>query len=168
MKAAKTRNCCWESSETVGLFHKKATTSVQRKGLTPQQNRWNSTACHPSLALAELDQLIVRHNGKNYDWISVRAEKRMLENPYFEVKILEQTGTSGGVVIGLATKGMPLYKLVGLHEGTYGYDSFGKFWDTANLFVESAADLFPCVSLTRRGTKIEANFGPDIQFNIAG
>uniref|UniRef100_A0A183BXH0 Galectin domain-containing protein n=1 Tax=Globodera pallida TaxID=36090 RepID=A0A183BXH0_GLOPA len=40
-------------------------------------------------------------------------------------------------------------------------------WDTANLLVDSAADLFPCVSLDSPGTKIEANFGPNFKFNIS-
>ncbi|KAI3418659.1 hypothetical protein GPALN_007767 [Globodera pallida] len=47
------------------------------------------------------------------------------------------------------------------------YTKNGKRLDTANLFVDSAADLFPCVSMARPGTKIEANFGPNFQFKIA-
>uniref|UniRef100_A0A914H164 B30.2/SPRY domain-containing protein n=1 Tax=Globodera rostochiensis TaxID=31243 RepID=A0A914H164_GLORO len=48
------------------------------------------------------------------------------------------------------------------------YTKNGQRLETANLFVNSAAaDLFPCISLGSSGTKIEANFGPKFQFNIA-
>uniref|UniRef100_A0A183BPQ9 B30.2/SPRY domain-containing protein n=1 Tax=Globodera pallida TaxID=36090 RepID=A0A183BPQ9_GLOPA len=47
------------------------------------------------------------------------------------------------------------------------YTKNGERLDTANLFVDSPADLFPCVSLGKPGTKIEANFGPNFKFNIA-
>uniref|UniRef100_A0A914HQT3 B30.2/SPRY domain-containing protein n=1 Tax=Globodera rostochiensis TaxID=31243 RepID=A0A914HQT3_GLORO len=193
-------------------------TSMPKSMFSPinSGNRWNPTACHVNLALSEPDRLVVQRNGEaNLGWSSVRAEKPMSKNPYFEVKIVEKKSF---VLIGLANKQMPLDKFVGHYEGTFGYSNYGYFWghevdgcshlsngrpvidgkpkfgvgdvvgcgvnlkngqiiytkngqrlDTANLFVVSAADLFPCVSLgLLLGTKIEANFGPKFQFNIAG
>uniref|UniRef100_A0A914HF01 B30.2/SPRY domain-containing protein n=1 Tax=Globodera rostochiensis TaxID=31243 RepID=A0A914HF01_GLORO len=46
------------------------------------------------------------------------------------------------------------------------YTKNGQRLGTAGLFVDSSADLFPCVSLRDPGTKIEANFGPNFKFNI--
>uniref|UniRef100_A0A914HDD9 B30.2/SPRY domain-containing protein n=1 Tax=Globodera rostochiensis TaxID=31243 RepID=A0A914HDD9_GLORO len=47
------------------------------------------------------------------------------------------------------------------------YTKNGQRLETAAFFVDSAADLFPCVTLYYPGTKIEANFGPNFKFNIA-
>uniref|UniRef100_A0A914HP52 B30.2/SPRY domain-containing protein n=1 Tax=Globodera rostochiensis TaxID=31243 RepID=A0A914HP52_GLORO len=55
---------------------------------------------------------------------------------------------------------------VNLKNGQIIYAKNGKRLDTANLFVNSTVDLFPCVSLDMPGTKIEANFGPNFKFNI--
>uniref|UniRef100_A0A183BR90 B30.2/SPRY domain-containing protein n=1 Tax=Globodera pallida TaxID=36090 RepID=A0A183BR90_GLOPA len=49
------------------------------------------------------------------------------------------------------------------------YTKNGQRLDTANLFVDSAdhlSDLFPCISMSHPGNKIEANFGPNFKFNI--
>ncbi|KAI3418362.1 Ran-binding protein 10 [Globodera pallida] len=46
------------------------------------------------------------------------------------------------------------------------YTKNGQLLDTANLFISSAADLFPCVTLFHSGDKIEANFGPDFEYKF--
>uniref|UniRef100_A0A914GWS1 B30.2/SPRY domain-containing protein n=1 Tax=Globodera rostochiensis TaxID=31243 RepID=A0A914GWS1_GLORO len=43
------------------------------------------------------------------------------------------------------------------------YTKNGKRLETTGLFVGSAADLFPCVTLCDAAGKIEANFGPDFK-----
>uniref|UniRef100_A0A914HTY5 Uncharacterized protein n=1 Tax=Globodera rostochiensis TaxID=31243 RepID=A0A914HTY5_GLORO len=47
------------------------------------------------------------------------------------------------------------------------YTKNGHRLETAGLFVDSAADLFPCVTLADFGEKMETNFGPNFKFNIA-
>uniref|UniRef100_A0A914HNQ7 B30.2/SPRY domain-containing protein n=1 Tax=Globodera rostochiensis TaxID=31243 RepID=A0A914HNQ7_GLORO len=45
------------------------------------------------------------------------------------------------------------------------YTKNGERVDSANLVVDSAADLFPCVTLLFPPDKIEANFGPNFKYN---
>ncbi|KAI3417405.1 hypothetical protein GPALN_013352 [Globodera pallida] len=47
------------------------------------------------------------------------------------------------------------------------YTKNGRRLKTAGFFVDSAVDLFPCVTLGKPGAKIETNFGPNFKFNIA-
>uniref|UniRef100_A0A914H955 B30.2/SPRY domain-containing protein n=1 Tax=Globodera rostochiensis TaxID=31243 RepID=A0A914H955_GLORO len=47
------------------------------------------------------------------------------------------------------------------------YTKNGRRLETAGLFIDSAADLFPCITMFSPGTKVEANFGPNFKFNIA-
>uniref|UniRef100_A0A914H7K9 B30.2/SPRY domain-containing protein n=1 Tax=Globodera rostochiensis TaxID=31243 RepID=A0A914H7K9_GLORO len=47
------------------------------------------------------------------------------------------------------------------------YTKNGQRLETAYLLVDSAAELYPCISMFKPGTKIEANFGPNFKFNIA-
>uniref|UniRef100_A0A914I6E8 B30.2/SPRY domain-containing protein n=1 Tax=Globodera rostochiensis TaxID=31243 RepID=A0A914I6E8_GLORO len=197
---------------TVGVLNDK----INGKGLIPQQNRWNATACHKDLTLSKPEQLIVQYKGKKLGQRSVRAELPIPKGKfgifYFEVKII---GAGDSVHIGLGTKLMPLDEIFGAQEGVYGYGSWGAFWghetegcsdwngwpcfkekpefgagdvigcgvnlatrqiiytkngrrlETSRLFVDFADDLFPCVTLSDSGDKIEANFGPNFKFNIA-
>uniref|UniRef100_A0A183BYK3 B30.2/SPRY domain-containing protein n=1 Tax=Globodera pallida TaxID=36090 RepID=A0A183BYK3_GLOPA len=46
------------------------------------------------------------------------------------------------------------------------YTRNGERLETTGLFVDSAADLFPCVTLSNTGDKIEANFGPCFEYHI--
>uniref|UniRef100_A0A914HBG9 BTB domain-containing protein n=1 Tax=Globodera rostochiensis TaxID=31243 RepID=A0A914HBG9_GLORO len=48
------------------------------------------------------------------------------------------------------------------------YTKNGQRLETAGLFVDSGIELYPCVTLFNSGAKIEANFGPNFKFNIAG
>ncbi|KAI3413480.1 Ran-binding protein 9 [Globodera pallida] len=56
---------------------------------------------------------------------------------------------------------------VNLATGQIIYTINGYRLETAGLRVDSAAELYPCISLYAPGTKIEANFGPNFEFNLA-
>uniref|UniRef100_A0A183BIN5 B30.2/SPRY domain-containing protein n=1 Tax=Globodera pallida TaxID=36090 RepID=A0A183BIN5_GLOPA len=46
------------------------------------------------------------------------------------------------------------------------YTKNGERLETTGLFVDSAAELFPCVTLDRPANKIEANFGPHFKYKF--
>ncbi|KAI3415279.1 BTB/POZ domain-containing protein 1, variant 2 [Globodera pallida] len=46
------------------------------------------------------------------------------------------------------------------------YTKNGERLETTGLLVDSAADLFPCVTFYNSGDKIEANFGPNFEFKF--
>uniref|UniRef100_A0A914I629 B30.2/SPRY domain-containing protein n=1 Tax=Globodera rostochiensis TaxID=31243 RepID=A0A914I629_GLORO len=48
------------------------------------------------------------------------------------------------------------------------YTKNGQRLETAGLFVSSAVELFPCLTLFYPGDKIEANFGPNFNFKEFG
>uniref|UniRef100_A0A914H2S3 Uncharacterized protein n=1 Tax=Globodera rostochiensis TaxID=31243 RepID=A0A914H2S3_GLORO len=77
-------------------------------GLIPQQNRWDSTACHDELKLTEPDRLIVQYTGENLTWRSIFAERPISKNNfgifYYEVWILAKE--SATIHIGLGSKQM--------------------------------------------------------------
>uniref|UniRef100_A0A183CB41 SPRY domain-containing protein n=1 Tax=Globodera pallida TaxID=36090 RepID=A0A183CB41_GLOPA len=161
----------------------------------PPENPW--AALHKDLKLNGPDGLIVQNNGEEKKWCSVRAKLPIPKDGifYYEVTILEK---GFHVHIGLATEQIPLDEPFGWSKGTYAYASWGSIWGheasnflkgkpqrpyikgkpifsrrrqllkTSGLKVDSAAELYPCVSLYDPGTKIEANFGTkEFKFDIA-
>uniref|UniRef100_A0A914H003 BTB domain-containing protein n=1 Tax=Globodera rostochiensis TaxID=31243 RepID=A0A914H003_GLORO len=56
---------------------------------------------------------------------------------------------------------------VDLATGQIIYTKNKQLLKIDGLHVDFGADLFPCISFYRPGTKIEANFGPNFKFNIA-
>uniref|UniRef100_A0A183BU55 B30.2/SPRY domain-containing protein n=1 Tax=Globodera pallida TaxID=36090 RepID=A0A183BU55_GLOPA len=167
----------------------------RENGLTPQ-NRWDPAECGEDLTLIEPDRLIVQNNGKDGEDCSVLAERAIPKGKfgifYYEVKILVKDDV---ILIGLASKKMPLNEPVEHHKGTYAYTSCGIYCGHA---VEGCShlnnghpvikgkpkfgggDFIGCgVDLATRqiiytkngrrlnsGTKIEANFGPNFEFKF--
>uniref|UniRef100_A0A183BT29 SPRY domain-containing protein n=1 Tax=Globodera pallida TaxID=36090 RepID=A0A183BT29_GLOPA len=182
-----------QKEEQLNIVHPQKTVTTMREiGQTPQQNRWDFAACHVNLALSEPDRLIVQHNDDKWEWSSVRAERPLLpENPYFEVEVLEKTWTIrswSAFWRGESERRLPAFPrnlcfgtkpefgvgdVVGCginfknHRHDIIYTKNGKRLDTWGLVADSASDLFPCVSLRLRGTKIKVNFGPNFKYNIA-
>uniref|UniRef100_A0A914HP28 B30.2/SPRY domain-containing protein n=1 Tax=Globodera rostochiensis TaxID=31243 RepID=A0A914HP28_GLORO len=111
-----------------------------------KKNRWDPTVCHDRLVLIGPNRLIAQRIGEaNLGWGSVRAEKPMSKNPYFEVKILEQTWEQSFISIGLAIKRMPLDAFVGHDEGTYAYGSVGFLMGHEAEGCSHAADGRPFI-----------------------
>uniref|UniRef100_A0A183CL71 B30.2/SPRY domain-containing protein n=1 Tax=Globodera pallida TaxID=36090 RepID=A0A183CL71_GLOPA len=107
-----------------------AINDLSGKRIIRKQNRWDSAACHEDLELIEPDRLVVQSTGLNmHSYRSVFAERSIPRGNvgtfYYEVKII---GKAGGILIGLATKEMPLHSIVGLYKGSYAYGSGGNFW----------------------------------------
>uniref|UniRef100_A0A914H5G4 B30.2/SPRY domain-containing protein n=1 Tax=Globodera rostochiensis TaxID=31243 RepID=A0A914H5G4_GLORO len=165
------------------------------KGLTPT-NRWDSAACHQGLTLSEPERLIVQHFGeKGHRSVRAERPIPKDGIFYYEVTILEKgTGICIGLATeqqmalnsdcgDLWRKRRPLgEKPMGetpkFEEGVvigFGMDLAtrqiiytlnGNRLETTGLFVDSAAKLYPCVTLLNSRTKIKANFGPNFKFNI--
>uniref|UniRef100_A0A914HLH1 Uncharacterized protein n=1 Tax=Globodera rostochiensis TaxID=31243 RepID=A0A914HLH1_GLORO len=79
------------------------------------------------LTFSEPDRLIDQFSEEG--WRSVIAERPVPKKDigifYYEVTISEEQCL---LHIGLGPKQMPLYKCVGRYEGTYAYQSCGRFW----------------------------------------
>ncbi|KAI3419352.1 hypothetical protein GPALN_006597 [Globodera pallida] len=104
----------------------------QKQKFEEFKNRWDSATCHDKLALIEPDRLIAQNNGNHFGSSSVFAERPIPKKDfgifYYEVTILEQGQNLSAIVVGLATKQMPLMDVwVGWNKGTYAYTSNGCF-----------------------------------------
>uniref|UniRef100_A0A183BMH3 B30.2/SPRY domain-containing protein n=1 Tax=Globodera pallida TaxID=36090 RepID=A0A183BMH3_GLOPA len=139
-------------------------------GTIRQQNRWDSAACHRGLTLFEPDQLIVQNGG---DWAV---------GPYEGSYAYEGDGTLWGPAAVEANgrcsfiegqlkfgKGAVIGCGVNLATGQIFYTKDGQRLEATASFADSVAagaELFPCVTLSRPGAKIGANFGPNFKYKF--
>uniref|UniRef100_A0A914H757 SPRY domain-containing protein n=1 Tax=Globodera rostochiensis TaxID=31243 RepID=A0A914H757_GLORO len=159
---------------------------VYRNRTTPQ-NRWDPTACHGDLTHFEPDRLIVQFTGDNWETffpLGSRPNKCQWTVGLGLMKAL--THTEAGAIFG-GTKSRDVSRsdfgrpyITGKPEFEEGdvagcgvnlatrqiiYTKNGRRLETTGMFVDSAAELFPCISLYCFG-KIEANFGPNFEFKF--
>ncbi|KAI3421848.1 hypothetical protein GPALN_012392 [Globodera pallida] len=154
--------------------------TMNGKAPIPQQNRWDSAACGKYLVISGPDQSIVQHTGEKAGKDrSVLAVEPVPKCPfgifYYEIKMFGEEPCS----FGLATKRMHLKDKpsfgvgdvvgcgVNLTTRQIIYTKNGQRLDTADMFLGfNDEELFPCVTLSEVGDKIEANFGPFFEYKF--
>uniref|UniRef100_A0A914H6D6 Secreted SPRY domain-containing protein 24 n=1 Tax=Globodera rostochiensis TaxID=31243 RepID=A0A914H6D6_GLORO len=166
---------------------------LSERQVTPPAKRKKATHSEPKQLVVEHTR---EYSSSKLLYRSVFAVEQIPKSGifYYEVKI-KMKGCLD-VYIGLATKQMELNEGVGPPKDTYAYDSSGIIWGhevkgcgqvvgcgvnlkngkifytldgeilIAGLSVDANLPLFPCVTLTNKGQKIEANFGPDFLFKL--
>ncbi|KAL3114141.1 hypothetical protein niasHT_010955 [Heterodera trifolii] len=161
----------------------------------PNRNFLDANACHNRIQITGAESLMVFCKERS-GWSSVFAKYPISSCDsyifYFETLIEKMDY----VTIGLATKAMPLDKMVGSWDNSYGlygspkfssgdiigcgvimdtgriiFTKNGQIIDSSDLFISSfssiADHLFPCFSLYYTGDTIRANFGPNFKFDIS-